>query len=731
LKNIKLLSVLSRKYILVGSGIFLSSCFGIICIIYIMQGVHSFSNHNRIPILLSFAYVIFGSAIVFIGLRKYLLSRILIASGAFILVFIVFYLLFLPYLAGGINSHGISYNSLGDAERMFAVSAIGFLFSALSLYLVSSDSILNAKKFLINLSVSLTVAYAFWFLFVLFFGYPVVFEDGKGALVEISAVAGMFFIGLFVLCVNNLGAKKNLNFPDKIMPFVSGVSLFFALLLWTTSVKFEDSNLQNNMKDRTKHLGDAIDARLQENFLAIKRMSERWNRNESIDVEGWRHDAGTYLSDLPGLVSIVIVKNEKDLFLEESKKYDRRILQGLLSVFFAYPHPYSGNIKSINNLQTFSSLREIDDAGMFFIYYSLDDAGGSHPGLMIGIFSINEFIKRVIAKNRLLISGKIIVSIYHHNQIVYQNSRSAGRVAEHMLLTVPDDWRVRVELSDEDVYYKRSKVPDLILAGGILIVVMIAMLSYFWSREILNSQKHDKLKVRAENANRAKSEFLSSVSHELRTPMNAILGFAQILNMQKTLNKDQHMYIDIILDAGRHLLTLINDILDLSKIESGRMDLKMDSIESDQIVEHSIQLLKPMAKSNNIKINCDDHIKIKIAADLDKARQVFINILTNAIKYNRKNGAVDVKREIQGNRLKISVTDSGQGIPPDKIKIIFKPFIRLNSKEANVEGTGIGLTISRRLMKLMRGKIGCHSVPGAGSTFWIEFVIPEKQKYGP
>ncbi|MBT3704028.1 MAG: PAS domain S-box protein [Alphaproteobacteria bacterium] len=254
----------------------------------------------------------------------------------------------------------------------------------------------------------------------------------------------------------------------------------------------------------------------------------------------------------------------------------------------------------------------------------------------------------------------------------------------------------------------------------------------FWTYDIseLKNTRDEMEKARDEatRASKAKSDFLSSMSHELRTPLNAILGFGQLLQTSPDdpLSSDHQDSADRIMTGGLHLLNLVNDVLDLAKIESGAMTVAITDFSPLEVLENCLHFIASSARDRNITVTSDvsETAQSLIRADSVRLKQVFLNLLSNAVKYNREGGTVTVTCEqTDAAMLRFSISDTGEGISANDQLQLFQPFNRLAAEHSEIEGTGIGLTITRELLGLMGGEVGMRSTVGEGSTFWFDIPL--------
>ena len=241
--------------------------------------------------------------------------------------------------------------------------------------------------------------------------------------------------------------------------------------------------------------------------------------------------------------------------------------------------------------------------------------------------------------------------------------------------------------------------------------------------------------ISAVQANNAKIDFLSRMSHELRTPLNAILGFSQLLEIER-LSASQRESVELITRAGRHLLELVNEVLDISRIDSGNFALTPEPLAVEEMVREAVDIIRPLADMRRVDVQIDADILgggHHVLADRQRLRQVLINLLSNAVKYNREAGSVVLRGgpTPDGNQWRLTVTDTGTGIAPENLQRLFTPFDRLGAENTDIEGSGMGLALSKKLVETQGGALGVESTVGEGSTFWLDLPVAAPPENGP
>jgi len=319
-----------------------------------------------------------------------------------------------------------------------------------------------------------------------------------------------------------------------------------------------------------------------------------------------------------------------------------------------------------------------------------------------------------------------------NDQLSWTDTDETGQTRAYAMLhdniSIADDHTLTLALA-KDTFKESEKATFTYLTSILAPVLASALRQEQLANEVISVRRlvHD---TKAEQ--RAKSAFLSRMSHDLRTPLSVILGFAQLLE-DEGLDKTQEGYVDYILQAGRRLLTLINQVLELTDVDSGKLTLQLQPLRVADIITKCVNTMAPQAREKNIKISTApaEHEDPWILADADRVEQILYNLLSNAIKFNTERGSVIISTALANSgRVQISVRDSGPGLPNNHIPRIFEPFERLNAR-SDTEGSGLGLALSKALTQALGGNLTAESKIGKGSTFTVELPAAKQPKPNP
>ncbi|GEM_PF-2670229 len=543
------------------------------------------------------------------------------------------------------------------------------------------------------------------------------------------------------------------------------IAILITVSLWRNLKKFETNHFKQTIQKELEKQSEFISSEMINALHTVEQMGVRWNIRGGTPKREWMSDARAQIENFSNweamfwldssfkLRWLVASNNEQESFddfrkiIQSQKKLFKNAALGKKKIFF--------QSFSLNGRQMLLALSPVYKEEQF-------------NGFLVAFSHTDTFLDFILFKD---FEDDFYLSVTQDGKNIYGSTEQNIPLLDEWSFIKKIDllnlgWALRLVPRSSFFEKESSQLPWIILGFGVLTGTLL-FISIFFSMEArirakdiqafntklqeetnerqkaekelgrINSELEARIderttdltqaKKEAEDSSRAKSLFLANMSHELRTPMNAILGFGQLLkaDCKKYENFSLDDSVDRILKAGKHLLDLINEVLDLAQVESGKLKVSLEPVNIIAVKNELLDLVRPLAEHGGIRIidQMDDKSEIFVTANQTRLKQVIINLLSNAIKYNRSNGTVTLSHTIENDILTLKISDTGQGISADKQAKVFIPFERLGAETTATEGSGIGLSISKKLTELMGGTINFESQIGEGSCFYIKFPI--------
>jgi signal transduction histidine kinase/CheY-like chemotaxis protein len=606
-------------------------------------------------------------------------------------------------------------------------------------------------------------------------------DSGWGRLTQMTVhtIAGFMMLGVGVVTFawgGNGEESPTLHW----LPIPVGIGVVMvALLLWKALIEYETVQIHRTVETQAANARNEIKAQMESRILPLFRMAKDWENWGKPRKAVWESAAKLYVEHYPGYQAIGWVS--KSFRVEWITPLgDNAALQDYdLTTNEAQQTALEDALKrrqvtmsrAINltrgELSTSSEAKSPESELGCMVYVPIfGGPGGNFEGFFLGVFRIQESFDFILSDNVAL---GYSIAVFDGDTELYGHYSSSKEyteewVQETALNLYSMTWRLRVWPEPDVLSEAQSTLPDVALVVGALTAILLALTVYLAQRASLRAQEiesvnqelgkeiterrraEDDLKAlnevleqrvterttelqhakeEAEYANRAKSDFLANMSHELRTPLNAVIGFAEILRdeLLGELNAEQHELIVDMHTSGHHLLKMINAILDLAKIEAGKMELELEDFSVFEAIEEVHTVIQGLSNKKQIQPALEFDDDVFIHADKVKFHQILYNLLANAVKFTPAGGAVATEFSVDSAHLHVSVKDTGIGISPEDQEKLFIPFTQLDaSKSREYEGTGLGLALTKRLVELHGGELGVESEVGVGSTF--RFTLP-------